>query len=165
MSNQSLPPRANLPQIRNRAKDLVKAFRDRDARAVALTTTYLPRLNEATDDSLAAATLTLQEAQHVIARQYGFASWRDLLRAHHCLPVLKVLLEAGAKPALLSTIHIGGQMHDTGVRGADRSFIGVTALDYATEFPQEPHSIIPEPGSDSHLPHKSVVQLLRQVLP
>mgnify|MGYP001269775133 CR=1 FL=1 len=52
MSNQSLPPRANLPQIRNRAKDLVKAFRDRDARAVALTTTYLPRLNEATDDSL-----------------------------------------------------------------------------------------------------------------
>jgi len=65
---RSLPDRPNLEQQKTLAKELLRAFRADDSDAVARMRAELP---DKTD-------LTLADAQFVLAREYGFASWREL---------------------------------------------------------------------------------------
>jgi ankyrin repeat protein len=60
----------NLNQFKHQAKDLLKAYRAGDADAVAEV-----QRHERTPDP---ATFALHDAQRVLARSYGFASWRKL---------------------------------------------------------------------------------------
>ena len=69
---RALPPNPNLEQLKHRAKDLLRASRERDLRALLRIEQYLP------DRSGAAA---LADAQLVIAREHGFASW-PILKQH-----------------------------------------------------------------------------------
>jgi ankyrin repeat protein len=66
--SRTLPPRPDLDQQKKLAKELIKAYRDRDPNAVARIRAELP---DKPDVSLA-------DAQFVLAREYGFASWREL---------------------------------------------------------------------------------------
>jgi len=65
-----LPARPNLEHLKKQAKELLRNFGEGDAVARKLFREYasLP------EDSLP----KLADAQHVLARQYGFASWADL---------------------------------------------------------------------------------------
>jgi hypothetical protein len=65
---RSLPARPNLDQQKKLAKDLLRAFRDGDAEAAARMRAELPDKAE----------LSLTDAQYVLAREYGFPSWRAL---------------------------------------------------------------------------------------
>jgi ankyrin repeat protein len=65
---RTLPSRPNLEQQKKLAKDLIDAFRAGDAEAVARFRAELPDKK----------TVGLAEAQYVLAREYGFSSWRDL---------------------------------------------------------------------------------------
>jgi hypothetical protein len=69
--SEQLPPRANLEHLKNQAKALLRAYRGNDPQAVASFRTIFP----------AGAKPTLADAQRLIARQYGFASWAKL-KAH-----------------------------------------------------------------------------------
>src|SRR6478672_2159215 len=65
---RSLPARPNLDQQKKLAKELLRAFRAGDPEAAARIRAALPDRAEP----------TLTDAQYVLAREYGFASWREL---------------------------------------------------------------------------------------
>lgn len=76
-----LPARANLEHLKKQAKELLRAAESGDADAMARLREHAGR-----PDS---APLKLTDAQHAVAREYGFATWRAL-REH---------VEAHAAPA------------------------------------------------------------------
>lgn len=77
----SLPARANLEFLKKQAKELQRAFTAGDADAVERIRTHLPRAGKLPSDDVAALDLSLQEAQHALACEYGFGKWEELLDA------------------------------------------------------------------------------------
>src|SRR5215471_943614 len=76
MKSQQLPERANLEQLKKQAKNLLRAARAKEPDALQRFQA-LPHLTQA-DLAQASASLALHDAQSVIAREYGFKSWREL---------------------------------------------------------------------------------------
>src|SRR5437870_5343353 len=76
--SKSLPSRPNLEQLKNQAKDLLKSHKSGDADAIHRVQESHPRWSTACESEVRAATLALSDAQLVIAREYGFASWPQL---------------------------------------------------------------------------------------
>ena len=76
--SRSLPRLANLEQLKKQAKDLHKAHHDRDPEALGRIVRHLPRLGGLPPGVAAETPFPLSEAQLVIAREYGFASWPKL---------------------------------------------------------------------------------------
>ncbi|MFH1570950.1 MAG: FliG C-terminal domain-containing protein [Gemmatimonadota bacterium] len=79
MPAAELPARPNLDNLRKQAKRLHRQLRDGDPAAVARGRRGLPRLSETPDAEVPLARVTLQEVQHVVAVEYGFAHWKELL--------------------------------------------------------------------------------------
>ncbi|MDQ3995731.1 MAG: hypothetical protein M3303_01800, partial [Gemmatimonadota bacterium] len=65
---RTLPARPDLEQQKKLAKELFRAFRAGDREAIARMRAELPDKAE----------LSLADAQFVLAREYGFSSWREL---------------------------------------------------------------------------------------
>lgn len=70
-----LPARPNLEHLRNQAKDLLKAYRSGEPSALARFRASLPRYSLLTDDDLRRLSLSLGDAQRVVAAEYGFPNW------------------------------------------------------------------------------------------
>ena len=75
---KALPERPSIRSLRYEAKQILKAHRTRDSSALA-TLRHHAKFSHATDQQLRSARVTLQDAQHAMAREYGFAGWADLL--------------------------------------------------------------------------------------
>jgi ankyrin repeat protein len=73
----SLPERPNLEQLKRQAKDLLHAARSRDSAQLARFR-ILPAFAAKSPTELNATYLSLHDAQSVIAREHGFASWPAL---------------------------------------------------------------------------------------
>ena len=71
----------NLEQQRKRAKDLLHAHHEQRLEAAVRIALHLPRAKGIPTERILASSLTLSEAQFVIAREAGFASWPKL--KHH----------------------------------------------------------------------------------
>src|SRR5574338_1565544 len=69
-ASRSLPARPSLESLRKQAKELARATADHDAHAVARARAQVPNVE---------LPLTRRDAQLVIAREYGFAGWHDLI--------------------------------------------------------------------------------------
>src|SRR5215211_3376964 len=69
--SRALPPNPSLEQLKHQAKDLLKASRDLNLQALLRIEQYLPNRS---------GVATLADAQLVLAREYGFASWPKLKR-------------------------------------------------------------------------------------
>jgi len=80
-----LPERANLRHLRNEAKALLKSQRRGDREVCARFRT-LRRFSKASLEEIAAAGLSLQEAQYALALEYGFDSWNELRRHVESMP-------------------------------------------------------------------------------
>src|SRR5688572_18857028 len=65
---RTLPSRPDLEQQKKLAKELLRAFRAGDAPSIDRIRAELPDKSD----------VSLADAQFVLAREYGFASWRDL---------------------------------------------------------------------------------------
>jgi len=89
--SKSLPSRPNLEQLRNQAKDLRKQFLAGERAAVDCVREFHPDFNKSSQGEF-----RLHDAQWVLAREYGFASWARL-KEH----VESILLEAGEPIELL----------------------------------------------------------------
>jgi len=74
-------PDLNLEQQRKRAKDLRRGHRDRNLEAAVRVARHLPRARNQSAEEVLRSTLTLSEAQFVVAREAGFSSWPKL--KHH----------------------------------------------------------------------------------
>ena len=72
MSSQ-LPPNPSLTQLKLKAKELRKAHQTGDAEAITRIASFLPDITISSE-----AELSHRDAQFVIAREYGFASWPKL---------------------------------------------------------------------------------------
>lgn len=79
MSNQ-LPTRPNMDHLRAQAKDLLAAFRLGSSDAITSAMEFLPSLKGKTETETQTHKLTLSDAQSIIARQYGFVSWKHISR-------------------------------------------------------------------------------------
>jgi ATP-dependent Clp protease adapter protein ClpS/tetratricopeptide (TPR) repeat protein len=75
------PENPDLAQERKRAKELLKALRSHEGAAIARLRSHHPRFAEFAPDALHTADVKLNDAQWVIAREYGFPSWQSL-KAH-----------------------------------------------------------------------------------
>ena len=81
---KSEPPRSvapNLEQQRKRAKDLLRAHRLGDDDAAARIGRHLPRAAGLREREVSALSLRLSDAQLVVAREAGFASWPRMKRS------------------------------------------------------------------------------------
>lgn len=79
--SRSLPVQPNLRHLRNEAKKLHKSLTDGDAESTARVAANLPRLSGATPATVAASDVSLQEVQHVLAKEYGHPTWESLVAA------------------------------------------------------------------------------------
>ena len=80
MPVKPLPPAADLNHLKYQAKDLFKARTERDPQAAQRIREFHPRFKRAADAAIFAAKFSLADAQLVIARERGFASWPKLKR-------------------------------------------------------------------------------------
>lgn len=80
MPVRPLPPHASLQHLKYQAKDLLKTKATRDPAIAQLIREFHPPLRSADDEDIFAAPLRLSDAQLVIAREAGFASWTRLKR-------------------------------------------------------------------------------------
>ena len=71
MTTSKLPARPSLESLRKQAKKLARAIAAGDDDAIARARAQLPR---------AAMPLSQRDAQLVLAREYGFAGWKELLK-------------------------------------------------------------------------------------
>lgn len=81
MPTRGLPGNANLEHLKKGAKSFQRAVRAGDPGAAAVVNEFHPRLASATAGSPELAAFTRADAQLVVARQFGFASWPKL-KAH-----------------------------------------------------------------------------------
>ena len=77
MTSKQLPERPNLEQLKNQAKTLLRSARAKEPTALERFR-VLPALASLPLDRLEAMEFALHQAQSVIAREYGFKSWREL---------------------------------------------------------------------------------------
>ena len=81
MPSSSLPARPNLEQLRNQAKDLLKAYRAGQHSALSRFRDSSRLLSNLTDHELVRLSLSLRDAQRVVAIEYGFPNWTSM-RTH-----------------------------------------------------------------------------------
>lgn len=79
--DKSLPARPSLERLKKLAQDLVKAHEEKQPAALALIREHLPAAAGKSDEEIARYLFALHDAQSVIARQHGFASWNALREA------------------------------------------------------------------------------------
>ena len=75
-----LLPNADLRQLRNRAKDLVKAHKASAPEFAERLRQALPEWSDLSNAQVFQASFALKDAQRAIAREYGFESWATLAR-------------------------------------------------------------------------------------
>jgi hypothetical protein len=80
MPVRALPQNPSLEHLKYQAKDLLKGHVAQDAAVAQRIREFHPRWAKATDAEIFNATFRLSDAQLVIAREYGFASWARLKR-------------------------------------------------------------------------------------
>ena len=74
---RSLPASPSIIHLKDQAKELLKAHRNRDA-AVCPVLRHMHRFGRAPDDEILGADVSLQEAQFALAMDYGFSGWSEL---------------------------------------------------------------------------------------
>src|SRR4029078_4341608 len=90
---QSLSPRPNLEHLKHQAKDLLKSLKSGAPQALERFRAHHPRYAGISESEIRSRRPALSDAQLVIAREYGLASWPKL-KEH-------VILEAGDPLELL----------------------------------------------------------------
>ena len=78
MSPSQLPDRPNLEQLKKQAKSLLHAAQAAGRSRARSASPRCPRLRSCRPHELGAPDLALHDAQSVIAREHGFASWNAL---------------------------------------------------------------------------------------
>jgi len=75
---KSLPPQPSLEYLKKQAKALLKAYKQSNPEVISRIREYHPRLSGAPDSDIFSRAFSLQDAQLVIAREYGCESWPRL---------------------------------------------------------------------------------------
>ncbi len=123
---RGLPGNANLEQLKNGARSFQRAVRAGDAGAAEVVREFHPRLAQATPGSHELAAFKLADAQLVVARSFGFASWAkmkayiELTRRYSRSPAAQPVGEATA---------------DAGEHALHDEFLRLACLNYGNDDP------------------------------
>ena len=79
-------PMPNLENLRKQAKLILRRHRDRYYPVAAQIRSGLPRFSQMTDPDILAHSFRLGDAQELVARQHGFASWQALKTGSSTMP-------------------------------------------------------------------------------
>lgn len=120
----SLPSHPNLEHLRNQAKALVKAHRAGDTLACERLQRHLPRLGSVASEEILTERVTLQEAQHVVACEYGYRNWAALVEALKAGP--------GARTSAESTPQVYRLRVTAGEPDTEVAFAGTVAVQNGT---------------------------------
>ena len=74
---RKLPSNPSLEQLKKQAKDLLKAFKNKDP-SVCAVLRHHGRFQDAGDEEILKSEVSLQEVQHALALEYGFENWPAL---------------------------------------------------------------------------------------
>ena len=80
MPVKGLPPSPDLNHLKSQAKDLLRAHASRDPQVAQRIREFHPKFHGSTDAEIFDIRLRLSDAQLIIARESGFASWASLKR-------------------------------------------------------------------------------------
>src|SRR4029453_16567250 len=109
-ASKSLPARPSLDSLRKQAKKLARDIAAGDAAAIARARAQLPQ---------AELPLSMRDAQLVLAREYGFPGWQDLVKE------VKQRLGRGLEWAVSEARH---RIHDNGIDGLQQLLAEYPAL-------------------------------------
>ena len=76
---KQLPARPHPSHLKNQAKQLLKGHQSADAESIRRIGALFPKLGGNSEAEIAVAEFCLQDAKLVIAREYGFATWQELM--------------------------------------------------------------------------------------
>ena len=96
---RQLPPKPDLGQLKNQARDLLNAHRDGAPEACQRFQASLQRLSKASNREILESKVSLRDAQSVLAREYGFSSWAKLKDHVEDLPARQ-----GARQEILQAV-------------------------------------------------------------
>jgi RimJ/RimL family protein N-acetyltransferase len=122
---RGLPGGANLEQLKKRARSFQRAVRGGDVGAAEVLREFHPRLSDAQLGSPELERFTRADAQLVIARQFGFASW-PRLKAH-----LELVAGYSRSPHAQP---VGGALMDE--RAVVDEFLRLACLTYGDDDPE-----------------------------
>jgi uncharacterized protein (TIGR03067 family) len=155
-----LPARPNLDHLRGQAKTLLEQLKDGNSAAARAFLEHLPAARGMKPDAVRAAKWKLADAQSVVARQSGFASWPNLTRHVDQLRSLegewrlaRLEIDGNALPATVTEhtrILIDGDRFRT--ESPEGTYEGRLAIDTEATPPHfDVHFIAgPEAGNTSH---------------
>jgi hypothetical protein len=95
---RTLPPSPCLEQLRNQARELLRACRSGDPESLSRAASQLSPSRESRSIEALSATLQLADALRVIAREHGFPSWPKL-KQHVNAPAAEATGSTGTGPA------------------------------------------------------------------
>lgn len=73
-----LPSNPSLEHLKKQAKDFLKEYQAGDSHVYSRIQTGLPRFKNKPVNVILEAGITLHDAQHIVAQEYGFGSWTSL---------------------------------------------------------------------------------------
>ena len=78
MRHVVLPSNPNLEHLKKQAKDFLAAYRAGDSQLCYRIEACLPRFEGQSIREILSAGISLHDAQHLIAQEYGFDNWSSL---------------------------------------------------------------------------------------
>ena len=79
--SRALPRKPHIDSLKKQARQLLQAHREGRPESLRSIRTYMPHLGSLSDEAILQRPFTLQQAQCVLSREYGFGNWAELGRA------------------------------------------------------------------------------------
>ena len=79
--SRALPRKPHIDSLKKQARQLLQAYREGQPESLRSIRTYMPHLGSLSDEAIRQRPFTLQQAQCVLSREYGFSNWAELVRA------------------------------------------------------------------------------------
>ncbi len=79
--SRALPRKPHIDSLKKQARQLLQAHREGRSESLRSIRTYMPHLGSLSDEAVLQRPFTLQQAQCVLSREYGFSNWAELVRA------------------------------------------------------------------------------------
>ena len=157
VSKSKLPSRPHLDHLRRQAKTLLAELKQGEPNAIKAFVDHLPEAKRMTADAVRAAGFRLADAQSVVARQTGFASWPGLSHHVHELRSLEgewrfASLEIDAHPVPAAALTHSRMLIDGDrfrMESPEATYEGIFTIDVEATPPQIDIDFIegPEAGS------------------
>ena len=79
--SRALPRKPHIDSLKKQARQLLQAHREGRPESLRSIRTYMPHWGSLSDAAILQRSFTLQQAQCVLSREYGFSNWAELVRA------------------------------------------------------------------------------------